>query len=351
MTKVVFGPGGGETSVSGAAAVGNHLFLAPDEGASLVRLTRSHNGDYSAPLVYPVSDFFDPPGDPGDELDLEGMDYAGGYLWFIGSHSNVRARVKADTEAARVPSRLAEVKHPKARRLLARVPLQDGTGIPGSTVAATATHEALFATRLSTRDGQGLLDALRSDEHIGPFLAIPGKDNGFDVEGLVALPPRLLVGLRGPVLRGWAIVLEIEPRLDPTDPRLLQLAPLDSPAGPGYRKHFLDMDGLGVRDLTRHGDDLLILAGPTMLLDGPSRILRIPDGASHPLPDAVRSHGLVQLGDDLIVGRGHDHPEAITVISTADGQPGLLIAYDTPEDHQLPDGVTVDVLALDSGQT
>ena len=84
-----------------------------------------------------------------------------------------------------------------------------------------------------------------------------------------------------------------------------------------------------------------------MLQDGPSRILRIPHGASHPLPEAVRSNGFVQLGDDLIVGRGHDHPEAITVIPTASGQPGLLIAYDTPDDHKLPDGVTVDVLALE----
>ena len=347
MTTLVFGPGRDEMSVSGAAAVGDYLFLALDEGSSLVRLTRSHDGDYGALIAYPMSEFVDPPGDPGDELDLEGMDYGGGYLWFTGSHSNVRTRVKADTETAQVPNRLAEVKHPKARRLLARVPLQDGTRIPDSTVPATATHDALSAARLSTRDGQSLLDALRTDEHIGPFLGIPSKDNGLDIEGLVALPPRLLVGLRGPVLRGWAIVLEIEPRLDPTDPTLLQLAPLDSPAGPRYRKHFLDMDGLGVRDLTRHGDDLLILAGPTMLLDGPSRILRIPHGATHPLPEAVRSNGFVQLGDDLIVGRGHDHPEAITVIPTASGQPGLLIAYDTPHDNKLPDGVTVDVLALD----
>jgi hypothetical protein len=182
-------------------------------------------------------------------------------------------------ETALEPNRLAEVKHPKARRLLARVPLQDGTGIPDSTVPATATHDELSAARLSSRDGQSLVDALRADEHIGPFLAIPSKDNGLDIEGLVTLPPRLLVGLRGPVLRGWAIVLELEPRLDPADPTLLHLAPLDSPAGRSYRKHFLDMDGLGVRDLTRHGDDLLILAGPTMLLDGPSRILRIPHGA------------------------------------------------------------------------
>jgi hypothetical protein len=232
----MFGPGGGETSVSGAAAVRDHLFLTPDEGASLIRLTRSHNGDYGAPVAYPVGDFVDPPGEPGDEVDLEGLDYAGGYLWFIGSHSSVRTRVKADTEPARVANRLAEVKYPKARRLLARVPVQDGIGIPDSTVPANATHEDLSAARLSTRDGQGLLDALRADEHIGAFLAIPSKDNGFDVEGLVALPPRLLVGLRGPVLRGWAIVLEIEPRPDPTDPALLQLAPLDSPTGPTYRK-------------------------------------------------------------------------------------------------------------------
>jgi L-seryl-tRNA(Ser) seleniumtransferase len=40
---------------------------------------------------------------------------------------------------------------------------------------------------------------------------IPGKDNGLDVEGLASVGDRLLVGLRGPVLRGWAIVLEIEP--------------------------------------------------------------------------------------------------------------------------------------------
>ena len=347
MTRLVFGTGRDEKSVSGAATIGDSLFLALDEGASLVRLTRSQNGDYGAPMAYPVSDFVDPPGDPGDELDLEGMDYAGGYLWFIGSHSSVRSRVKADTDTSLVPNRLAEVKRPKARRLLARVPLQDGTGIPDSRVPATATHDELSAARLSTRDGQSLLDALRADEHIGPFLAIPSKDNGLDIEGLVALPPRLLVGLRGPVLRGWAIVLELEPRLDPADPTLLHLAPLYSPAGPSSRKHFLDMDGLGVRDLTRYRDDLLILAGPTMLLDGPSRILRIPHGASHPLPEAVRSSGLVQLGDDLIVGRGHDHPEAITVIPAARGQRGLLIAYDTPDDHKLPDGVTVDVLSLD----
>src|SRR6478609_5671587 len=97
MTTLVFGTGRDEMSVSGATAVGDYLFLALDEGASLVRLTRSLNGDYGAAIAYPVSDFVDPPGATRDELDLEGIDYAGGYLWFIGSHSDVRTRVKADT--------------------------------------------------------------------------------------------------------------------------------------------------------------------------------------------------------------------------------------------------------------
>ena len=48
MTRLVFGPGRDEMSVSGAAAVGDFLFLALDEGSSLVRLTRSHDGDYGA---------------------------------------------------------------------------------------------------------------------------------------------------------------------------------------------------------------------------------------------------------------------------------------------------------------
>ncbi|MNG03413.1 hypothetical protein D3C84_864920 [compost metagenome] len=35
-----------------------------------------------------------------------------------------------------------------------------------------------------------------------------------------------------------------------------------------YRKHFFALNGLGFRDLCTSGDDLLILAGPTMDLDG-----------------------------------------------------------------------------------
>ena len=43
-----------------------------------------------------------------------------------------------------------------------------------------------------------------------------------------------------------------------------------------YRKRFLDLDGLGVRDLCRRKKNLFILAGPTMPLPAPYRVYALP---------------------------------------------------------------------------
>ncbi len=117
-----------------------------------------------------------------------------------------------------------------------------------------------------------LTRALADDPHFGPCMSIPGKDNGFDIEGLAVDGRRLLLGLRGPVLRGWSALLEIavESRRDP-----LRLVPLDG-SGTLIRKHFLQLDGLGIRDLHFSGDDLYILAGPTMVLNGEVRVFSWP---------------------------------------------------------------------------
>lgn len=40
------------------------------------------------------------------------------------------------------------------------------------------------------------------------------------------------------------------------------------------RKHFLQLDGLGIRDVHFSGDDLLILAVPTMALNGEIRLFK-----------------------------------------------------------------------------
>ena len=67
--------------------------------------------------------------------------------------------------------------------------------------------------------GQPLTEALKKDDHIAPFMqrglpdgtvkGIPSKDNGLDVEGLAVSGNRVFLGLRGPVLRGWTVVIEL----------------------------------------------------------------------------------------------------------------------------------------------
>ncbi len=54
--------------------------------------------------------------------------------------------------------------------------------------------------------------------------------------------------------------------------------------------------GLGIRDLCRHDDDLLILAGPTMDLDDPVHVLRWPGGAKkHKKGELIPATGLQRL--------------------------------------------------------
>lgn len=110
---------------------------------------------------------------------------------------------------------------------------------------------------------------MASDKHLPSSLSLPGKDNGFDIEGLAVVGDRIFIGLRGPVLRGWAVIVEIEPKEDEGNVSQLKLKKIGRDDRP-YRKHFLQLNGLGVRDLCVQHSDLLLLAGPTMDLDGAS---------------------------------------------------------------------------------
>lgn len=325
--------------LSGVAVHGDAMFLATDEGADLLRLRRGTgpDGGWGSPVALPLVDALDLPGDPGDEVDAEGLDVAGGCLWVAGSHSPKRRRVKDGTPPEDVGRRLAGVSPERSRRLLARLPLVDGPDGPvpaarGRVVPGLGGSARLPAGR------RGLMGVLAEDEHLAPFLGIPGKDNGFDVEGIALVPgvggrggsgdARVLLGLRGPVLRGWAVVLGLDVRLDGTE-----LA-LDA-----VTKHFLDLDGLGVRDLAREGDDLLVLAGPTMVLDGPARVLRLPGGSRGALPPAVHRDE-VEVVTELAVGVRCDRPEGLAVL-----EEGLLVLHDTPAGHRVADGaLTADLL-------
>lgn len=96
-----------------------------------------------------------------------------------------------------------------------------------------------------------------------------------------------------------------------------------------YRKHFLHLGGLGTRDLCVQGSDLLILAGPTMDLDGPLTVFRWPKGTD-PKGESVVPASELERVLDVPYGKGVDHAEGMTLFCPDGGAAcSLLVVYDS----------------------
>jgi len=323
-----------KSNLSGAAFSGDWLWVAGDEACGIDRLHRLPvAGDealrFGEVQDFPLAELLDLPGAADEEADLEGMAVADGWLWVVGSHGLKRKNARADGDHAGNAKRLSKVTLDRNRRLLACLPIEpDDQGQPCLVRKAKDGRRAL---RLKGDAQDNLLTrALAGDPHFGPYMAIPGKDNGFDIEGLAVDGNRLLLGLRGPVLRGWSALLEVAVEARGEQ---LRLAPLDD-TGTLLRKHFLQLDGLGIRDLHFSGDDLYILAGPTMVLNGDIRVFKWP-GAKPMLQanrEPVRFEAALTALVSLPHGRGTNRAEAICNLppTLAGGKPSWLVLYDAP---------------------
>jgi hypothetical protein len=322
------------SNLSGAAFTGDWLWVAGDEARGVDRLRRldpmrSEKLRFGQVRDFPLIDLLDLPGLADEEADLEGMAVAEGFLWVVGSHGLKRKNAKSERSHADNAKRLAKVSLDGNRRLLACLPIEpDANGEPCLVRQAADGRRAL---RLKGDAQSNLLTrALTDDPHFGPYMVIPGKDNGFDIEGLAVDGARLLLGLRGPVLRGWSAMLEISVEARGDELRLL---PLDD-SGTLVRKHFLHLDGLGVRDLHFHGDDLYILAGPTMVLNGDIRVFKW--SGARPLLAAnrepTRFESAMASSVALPHGHGTNRAEALCDLPLAmsGGKPSWLVLYDAP---------------------
>jgi uncharacterized protein DUF3616 len=284
------------------------------------------------------------------EIDIEGFAACDSFLWVVGSHSAARKKPKQRSIEEDF-KRLARVELGNNRLLLARIPLIASAG--GAT--------------LSEQDGErrsARLDDLRgvlcNDPLLGPFvgsfkapngkrLIIPGKDNGFDIEGLIVAPGaggsnRVLLGLRGPVLRGWATIVEVA--VAPGDKaHELVLGRLEGSKA-CYRKHLLHLQGLGIRDMRADGNDVLILAGPTMTLEGKVAIYRWIDGMLASTEDTLTDLEPGRLEHVLTLPHGHgeDHPEGFARLPSGE----IIVVYDSPGEARCigEDGVLADVFAV-----
>lgn len=277
-----------------AAAFGNgFLWTASDEMRTLECLAPFRGGfrlhrQLSLDTLFPGL----PGADSAREADVEALDIADGRLWICGSHSLTR-RSSATTTKSLVDAMI--YKRP-SRRLLGSVALsEDGGNVTGPGKALPFK-------------GEGSLRAILGKfPHIVPFLRLPSKENGVDVEGLAMIRKTILIGLRGPVVENVALIAAIT---------------LDDKFGVAQRApvlHFLDLGGLGVRDLARWNSEVLIVAGPVSSASGPFKLFRwMPRRTSK-----IQTPAEVQ---DF--GAGMDRPEAICAFARA-GRPGLLVLYDT----------------------
>lgn len=337
------------TNLSAVRQDGRCLWVAGDETATIERLTattdaRGHVTGYAGQRTVRLADLVPLPAGPEEEADIEGLARTDGWLWAIGSHSLKRKKIKPGQSDSKSRKRLATVVREDNRFIIARIPLVTGAdGLP-----ETASDDAGRTAALLGGRGDSLTDLLADDPHLGPFLSIPSKDNGIDIEGIAAHGERLYIGFRGPVLRGWAALVEIHPETDPADPSRLRLRAIGD-GGERYRTHFLDLGGLGVRDLCPHGEDLLVLTGPSMDLDGPVRVVRWPGAVTVDAPGIVHAEDLQVVGP-LPYGEGDDHAEGIAVLEETgpDGGPMLLVVYDSPSPERLTaeGGVLADIVSF-----
>ncbi|AZC30635.1 hypothetical protein C4K38_2675 [Pseudomonas chlororaphis subsp. piscium] len=320
--------------LSVAQRIGDTLWVANDEATSLERLKVQGAAPGGVVICdehqsFSLMEYLDLPiPAPDAEIDIEGLayDHDRGYLWVVGSHSLKRKKAEPDKPAQKNIKRLSTVEADGNRFLLARIPVVrqgDSYGFAREVDADGRTAARLRGNAL----GNDLTWEIAKDDQLRDFLPIPGKDNGFDIEGMAVIGPRLLLGLRGPVLRGWAVLLEIEPELNDDSSETLVLKKI-GPEGRRYRKHFFALNGLGVRDLCVSGDDLLILAGPTMDLDGPVTVFRWRGGFASDEELVVFAEQLERVLE-VPFGQGDDHAEGMCLFDVGEeAGEGLLIVYD-----------------------
>jgi hypothetical protein len=270
--------------------------------------------------------------DPGEtEIDIEGIARDGNRYWVIGSHSLKRKRLK---DAEELRERQAHGKRTPAdynhRRL--------GTVVP------EPTREWLYLLAIdengrvdaSSRARGSLRDIFANHPVLSAFRSIPSKENGIDIEGLAIGPDgggrkktQLLVGLRGPVLRGpapRAVVLVVEAK---RKGETLEIELEDT--------RYLALGGRGIRGMGRIPGGprgYLVLAGPVgeapvsyqvYLWDGEDSIPEIGD-----LDAEAHVRALCEVPPPM--GSPRAKAEGIHVLETDADAVDFVVVYDSAPD-------------------
>lgn len=287
-------------NLSGIAVNGDTMWTVSDEGRTIECL-KADGDSFVLRQQYRIDQFVEglpgaPDGDDlkGDELDLESIDFHDGVLWLCGSHCDVRKKPKRKSELR------PEIRSRPSRHFLARIKVKtDGFSFGKMSVAP--------------RSGSGSIrGVLARDPYIGPFIDLPSKENGLDIEGITVSNGETLLGLRGPVLDGFAVVvhLTLSERLSIKE----------------YCLSFLDLAGLAIRDLTLSGGCVLIIAGPVSDADGPFALYEWTGKRS---AEIQYPQQIFKWQRDPGEAGSAEKPEGLCRLDRS-GKPGHVVVYDRP---------------------
>jgi hypothetical protein len=310
--------------LSAAARHGDTLFLGSDEGVCLERLSRGPAA-WAGHQRFPLDAIFAL--ESSEEADVEGLAEDDGWLWVLGSHARTRPKIGRAGDDRIDLSAFATLKDTRPRCLLARAPLAADHDLADTTRPVQIDGDRRAGMLRQTKHGNRLAEMMKDSPLLKPFTRIAAKEGGVDLEGIAVAGRRVAIGMRGPVIQTYAVLLEVE-IVDKPSGRLTIAGPL--------HKRLVDLEGLGIRDLKRDGSDLLILAGPTTGLDGPCAVYRWTNWLGDPPQDdkVVRRHKPVRI-IDLPFGRGDDHPEGLVLLDGPDGERDLLVICDSPAARRL----------------
>jgi len=302
--------------VSGfACATGDlpRVCIAVDDETQGAQIVILKDGELIAGDFIPlISNVFE---DEPLELDAEGVTYAAGSFYVIGSHGRPRHEADAKKEAKNVA-------RAEAARHAFRIGLSPDA-VDKSTGRIKTTPEIEGSSRLG--------ELIKAQPDLAPWFDKALDENGLTVEGVAAGDGQLYVGMRGPVLPdGNAVVLEVP-----------MTAVFDGQSDDASL-HRLDLgkdtlnNARGIRDLITDKDSFLVLAGP---VNDPPKGYKIRKGDY----TVFSWNGSTLLGKFDLDGYGSEvKPEAIMPLGEKNGKLSALILFDGPEEG-LPTPVTIDL--------
>jgi uncharacterized protein DUF3616 len=226
------------------------------------------------------------------ELDGEGVAYADGAFYVIGSHGHPRDR-KHRLDPGGDDEEIAAKIKASSQLVRIRLPQSAWDGELGTVRGAQIETSARVREAIRTVGELASSTDKRLDE------------NGLTIEGVAVAGGRLYAGFRGPLLNGKSAVI-----MSVSLGRLFDQGPLD----PEITK--LDLGGRGIRDIAYDHGVFTILAGPAADSGGDFAVFDW-DGSG-----AAKIVGVLPAGED------EEKPEGIISLERSEQSQRVLLVYD-----------------------